>query len=134
MPVVRILSREQALCATSISRDNETAILMTKPLSAIDHIAISVTDIPAAVAWYTQTFGCEIQHRDDTWALLKFANIRLALVIAEQHPPHLAFVSPEAERFGPLKTHRDGTRSVYVQDPAGNPVEVLASDSMPSYK
>ncbi|MFM8893395.1 MAG: VOC family protein [Planctomycetia bacterium] len=33
---------------------------------------------------------------------------------------------PRAEEFGPLKGHRDGTRSCYVADPSGNPVEVLA--------
>jgi hypothetical protein len=49
-------------------------------------------------------------------------------VIPSQHPAHVAFVHPEAERFGPLKPHRDGTRSVYVTDPSGNPVEILAQD------
>ncbi|MDQ6662864.1 MAG: VOC family protein [Acidobacteriota bacterium] len=107
---------------------------MTPELSPIDHIAIPVTDIQSAVDWYTSTFRCDVKYQDETWALLSFANIRLALVIPSQHPAHIGFVSPDAERFGELKTHRDGTRSVYVQDPAGNPVEVLASDSMPSYK
>lgn len=49
-----------------------------------------------------------------------------ALVIPEQHPPHIGFIHPKAEQFGRLKVHRDGTRSCYVADPAGNPVEVLA--------
>jgi hypothetical protein len=50
------------------------------------------------------------------------------LVIPEQHPPHIAFTSPKAEQFGALKTHRDGTRSTYVKDPAGNSVEIMAAD------
>ncbi|MGI8988951.1 MAG: VOC family protein [Bryobacteraceae bacterium] len=107
---------------------------MNPELSPIDHVAIPVTNIAAAVDWYTSTFQCHVKYQDETWALLSFANIRLALVIPSQHPAHIGFVSPHAERFGELKTHRDGTRSVYIQDPAGNPVEVLASDSMPSYK
>ncbi len=102
-------------------------------LNAIDHIAIPVSDIRSAVAWYTGTFQCEVKYQDDTWALLQFANIRLALVIPDQHPAHIGFVSPEAERFGTLKPHRDGTRSCYVSDPAGNQLEILAQDSMPEY-
>jgi catechol 2,3-dioxygenase-like lactoylglutathione lyase family enzyme len=95
-------------------------------LDSLDHVAIPVQDIASAVEWYTRTFRCEVKYRDDTWALLKFANTRLALVIPEQHPAHIGFVSPEAEKFGALKTHRDGTRSCYVRDPAGNSVEILA--------
>jgi catechol 2,3-dioxygenase-like lactoylglutathione lyase family enzyme len=100
-------------------------------LNAIDHVAVPVTDVRSAVEWYRSTFRCEVKYQDETWALLQFANIRLALVIPAQHPPHMGFVSPEAERFGELKTHRDGTRSCYVSDPAGNQLEVLAADSMP---
>jgi catechol 2,3-dioxygenase-like lactoylglutathione lyase family enzyme len=95
-------------------------------LDSLDHVAIPVTDIAAAVDWYTKTFRCAVKYQDPTWALLAFANTSLALVIPEQHPAHIAFVSPEAEKFGTLKTHRDGTRSCYVTDPTGNSVEILA--------
>ena len=100
-------------------------------LDSIDHVAIPVANIRDSVEWYTRTFQCEVRYQDDTWALLGFANMRLALVIPEQHPAHIGLVSDEAERFGQLKTHRDGTRSCYVEDPGGNAVEILASDSMP---
>jgi catechol 2,3-dioxygenase-like lactoylglutathione lyase family enzyme len=98
----------------------------TPVLDSVDHVAIAVGDIASAVDWYTRTLRCRVSYQDATWAMLEFANIRVALVIAEQHPPHLAFVSRDAERFGPLKPHRDGTRSCYVEDPAGNSIEVLA--------
>jgi catechol 2,3-dioxygenase-like lactoylglutathione lyase family enzyme len=98
------------------------------PLDALHHVAIPVRDVAEAVAWYTRTFSCKILYQDATWAFLEFANIKLALVIPEQHPGHIAFTHPEAESFGELKTHRDGTRSVYIHDPAGNPVEILAQD------
>jgi hypothetical protein len=75
-----------------------------------------------------------VKYQDATWALLGFANIRLALVIPEQHPAHIGFVTDEAEKFGELKTHRDKTRSCYVSDPSGNSIEMLAADSMPDYK
>lgn len=96
----------------------------------IDHIAIPVRDVAEAVDWYRQTFRCRIAYQDATWALLEFGNVRLALVIPSQHPAHLGFSSPRAESFGPLKTHRDGTRSCYIQDPAGNTVEILDEASL----
>jgi catechol 2,3-dioxygenase-like lactoylglutathione lyase family enzyme len=97
-------------------------------LDRIEHIAISVADIDSAVSWYTSNFRCTVAYRDASWALLDFANLQLALVIPEQHPPHIALASPTAERFGKLTTHRDGTRSTYVNDPAGNSVEIMAAD------
>ncbi len=100
-------------------------------LNEIDHIAVPVINVAAAVDWYTKTFRCTVDYQDATWALLGFANIRLALVIPEQHPAHIGFVHKEAGTFGDLKLHRDGTRSCYITDPSGNSVEMLAADSMP---
>jgi catechol 2,3-dioxygenase-like lactoylglutathione lyase family enzyme len=97
-------------------------------LDRIDHIAVSVRNIAEAVRWYTTTFRCAVTYQDETWAFLDFENTKLALVIPEQHPPHFAFTSRDAASFGPLKTHRDGTRSTYVKDPSGNTVEIMAAD------
>lgn len=101
-----------------------------RELQTLDHFAIEVPDIAAAVNWYRQHFACEIAYQDDSWALLEFANVKLAFVLPGQHPPHLGFFIPNADRFGSLTPHRDGTRSVYVRDPAGNAVELL--DLQPS--
>ena len=103
---------------------------MPDQLDTIHHIAISVDDVAAAVDWYRDTFRCEVQYHDDTWAMLKFANISLALVTPGQHPPHLGFVTASAESHGELTTHRDGTRSLYINDPSGNAVELLDPNSM----
>jgi catechol 2,3-dioxygenase-like lactoylglutathione lyase family enzyme len=97
-------------------------------LDSMDHIAIEVDDVKSAVAWYAERFQCLVGYQDDTWALLKFANIRLALVKRGQHRPHIGFKRPDAEKYGPLKMHRDGTRYVYLEDTAGNVVEFLAAD------
>lgn len=97
-------------------------------LDRLEHVAISVSDVAQAVAWYTATFRCTVTYQDATWAMLKFDNLELALVIPQQHPPHVAFTSPDAARFGKLTTHRDGTRSIYVKDPDGNAVEIMAAD------
>ncbi|PZM81782.1 MAG: VOC family protein [Candidatus Melainabacteria bacterium] len=99
-------------------------------LDKIDHVAIAVDDVAKAVDWYRETFKCEIEYQDKTWAFLRFENIKLALVVPNQHPPHLAFLHENADQFGNLKTHRDGTRSVYIADSAGNAVEIVAKDSV----
>ena len=84
-----------------------------------------VTDIPKACDWYANTLGATVSYQDETWALLKLDNTSLALVIPSQHPPHLAFENDQADKFGPLTPHRDGTASVYVEDPFGNIIEFL---------
>lgn len=94
----------------------------------IDHVAIEVEDISAAVEWYRSHFQCTVDYQDETWAMLGFGNVRLAFVSAGQHPPHIGIVSPKAEDYGELKMHRDGTRSTYISDPSGNAVELLAAD------
>ena len=99
-------------------------------LDAMHHIAISVSDIAESVRWYTETFKCAVAYQDATWALLQFSNLQLALVIPSQHPPHIAFVRDDAAAFGPLKAHRDGTRSTYIADASGNSVEIMDASSV----
>jgi len=106
------------------------ATTKTATLDALHHVAISVQDIAQAVNWYQEQFCCDVVYQDDTWAMLQFANVQMALVIPDQHPPHLGFTSPKAEEYGELKTHRDGTRSIYISDPSGNAVEILDEDSV----
>jgi catechol 2,3-dioxygenase-like lactoylglutathione lyase family enzyme len=98
---------------------------MRPNLDTMDHVAISVAEIEPTLKWYRRTFQCDIIYQDETWALVQFANIKLALVAQSQHPPHLGFVTPQASSFGQLTDHRDGTKSVYVKDPSGNSVELL---------
>ncbi len=100
------------------------------PLDSLHHIAIQVKNIAESVSWYRETFACEVVYQDSTWAMLKFANTNLALVIPEQHPPHLGFSCSSASQYGELKTHRDGTRSIYISDPSGNTVELMDPESL----
>ena len=99
-------------------------------LDKIHHVAIPVSDIAASVVWYQQQFKCEIVYQDATWALLKFANVSVALVVPGQHPPHIGVIQVDAERLGPLTTHRDGTRSIYIPDPDKNQIEVMDAASV----
>jgi catechol 2,3-dioxygenase-like lactoylglutathione lyase family enzyme len=98
-------------------------------MDPLHHVAIPVKEVARAVAWYRENFDCRVEYQDATWALLEFANLRLALVVPDQHPPHIAFERNDAERYGSLTPHRDGTRSVYIEDSEGNAVEILKSDA-----
>ena len=98
-------------------------------MTRIDHIALHVKDVASAIAWYRDMFECKVAYQDPTWAMLEFDNVSLALVSQGQHPPHIALTHPHAERFGRLTRHRDGTRSVYIQDNSGNAVEILDAGS-----
>lgn len=99
-------------------------------LDRLHHVAIQVEDVARAVRWYQEMFKCEVTWQDETWALINFSNASLALVIPGEHPPHLAFTMEEAEIHGELKTHRDGTRSVYIEDSEGNVVECMDAKSV----
>ncbi|MGD9851783.1 MAG: VOC family protein [Nitrospirales bacterium] len=94
-------------------------------LDHIHHMAIPVPDIPKAVEWYTSRFQCRVDYVDKTWALLEFANTKLALILPHEHPPHFALSRPDANKFGELVTHRDGLHSVYISDAFGNSIEIL---------
>src|ERR1700689_3899967 len=37
---------------------------MTSPLTEIDHVAIAVNDIDAAIAWYESVLGAVVVHRE----------------------------------------------------------------------
>ena len=91
----------------------------------LHHVALSVPNIEPAVDWYTETLNATVAYQDKTWALLEIENTAIALVLPSQHPPHVAFESMDADKYGDLTLHRDGTASVYVQDPFGNTVEFL---------
>jgi len=94
-------------------------------MGMIHHIALPVTDINKAVDWYEKNFDIRKVYADESWALLEFKNISVALVLPNEHPMHIAVERENAKNFGALKTHRDGTASVYVDDPWGNTVEYV---------
>ena len=87
-------------------------------MDKIHHIAIEVKNIQESIDWYKNNTNCKVSYQDDTWAMLNYENIRLALVLPKMHPPHIAFEKTNAEEYGALKGHRDGTSSVYIKDPS----------------
>ena len=91
-----------------------------------DHVAVNVADIARAVEWYTTQLGAEILYQDASWAFLRAGGVKIALTVADQHPPHMGFdVGPDPPEsfYKGAKTHRDGTVSRYVRDPDGNAIE-----------
>jgi catechol 2,3-dioxygenase-like lactoylglutathione lyase family enzyme len=99
-----------------------------------DHVAQQVPDVAAAIAWWRETVpGTQVLFQDDSWGLVDAGGVRLAFVMADQHPAHLAWrVSGEelerlaAEHGAEIAPHRDGTRSFYLQAPGGASIEVIA--------
>ena len=98
-----------------------------------DHIAISVKnkDIKRTASWYEDVMAAEILYIDDTWALLKVFDMKIALVIPSQHPPHIAFKIDEEQYLNfkkadkAFKEHRDGSESFYEKDASGNILEFV---------
>jgi catechol 2,3-dioxygenase-like lactoylglutathione lyase family enzyme len=96
------------------------------------HVAIQVSDIKQSIAWYTERFAdLSVEYSDETWAIMNICGVRLALVMPNQHPRHIAFqteIKDIHEDFmnKKMKKHRDGTKSLYVSDPDGNIIEILS--------
>ncbi len=102
--------------------------------SYLHHVAIVVKDIATSVTFYTLTFDAEVIYEDKTWALLSLnSKTKIALVLENQHPPHIAIVTDIATICASeLKTHRDGMRYKYIKDPSGNVIEILDPTSISS--
>jgi catechol 2,3-dioxygenase-like lactoylglutathione lyase family enzyme len=104
-----------------------------------DHVAQVVPDIAEAVEWYLRLIpGAKALYQDDSWAFLEANGTRLAFVKRDQHPQHLAWRvdRAELERLAhetgqEIKTHRDHTRSFYLEAPGGTWVEIICMDGSP---
>jgi len=91
----------------------------------IDHIAIQVKDIKKSLNWYLKNFKCKKIYSDETWAFIEFENIKLALVVNQQHPPHFAILDKKIVLDKKTTKHRDGSISKYISDLDGNYIELI---------
>jgi len=99
-----------------------------------DHVAQPVPDIAAALAWWQRAVpGAQILYADKTWGLLEAGGAKLAFVMADEHPHHLAFKVSDAEferlaaeHGAVIAVHRDASRSFYLAAPGDARVEVIA--------
>ena len=95
-------------------------------MKKIDHIAIQVDDVKESVKWYVEKYECEILYQDESWAFLQFDNIKVALVVEDEHPYHIAFEIDGLDGVGKnWKYHRDNSISRYIDDPSGNKIELI---------
>jgi catechol 2,3-dioxygenase-like lactoylglutathione lyase family enzyme len=100
-----------------------------------DHVAQQVPDIAEAVDWYRKTLPIvTVLYQDATWALLDAGGVKLAFVVKDQHPQHLAWRVDNAalERLAALHgkkitPHRDKTRSFYLEAPGGQWIEIICT-------
>lgn len=98
-----------------------------------DHVAQQVPDIAEAIEWQRRTIpGTTVLYQDPTWGLVESGGARLAFVLADQHPNHLAWRvdADELERLAqangvPIATHRDATRSIYLKGPGSLQTEII---------
>jgi catechol 2,3-dioxygenase-like lactoylglutathione lyase family enzyme len=90
-------------------------------------VAIVVTNIQRAIEWYTKTLEFKIEYSDESWAMLKKDNFKLALTLPGHHPPHIAIRMKSLNDFpqGEIKYHRDGSAYLYQKDPDGNIIEYI---------
>jgi len=91
-----------------------------------DHVAINVDDVERAVEWYQQNLHAHVEYRDNTWAMLKIGDVRVALTKPTEHPSHIAVKIDSLNEFPQgceIKTHRDGSLYSYCKDSEGNTVE-----------
>jgi catechol 2,3-dioxygenase-like lactoylglutathione lyase family enzyme len=99
-----------------------------------DHVAQIVPDIAEAIAWYRDLLpDAVVLYQDASWGFLDVGGVKLAFVVKDQHPNHLAWrvSDEELERLAviynqEIKPHRDGTRSFYLDAPGGQAIEIIA--------
>ena len=53
----------------------------------LHHVAINVSDIKKSVEWYVKNMHATVEYEDETWAMLGFGDVNMALTVASQHPP-----------------------------------------------
>ena len=98
-------------------------------MTKIDHVALTTSDPQKAAEWYCENFDATLLYSDDTWAMVQFENIKLAFVIKTQHPAHIAFEVDQFDETDRTKKHRDGSVSVYKNDPWKNIYELIQYES-----
>jgi catechol 2,3-dioxygenase-like lactoylglutathione lyase family enzyme len=125
---------------------------MTESHLGVRHAALTVSDLPRSLAFYTDTLGFEPAYVTDTeWAMVSMAGTTLSLIPSPHflptkhveggaHPAHLGIVLATTEDVDAMhrrlaytdvpelqspKRHRDGSYGFYLTDPDGNALECI---------
>ena len=95
-----------------------------------DHVAIRSANIARSVDWYKNNLDCKIEYQDETWAMIKVGDTKIAIVSKGQHPAHIAFRVENSLKIpcepSKIKVHRDSSSYYYGADPDGNVIEWVA--------
>lgn len=101
---------------------------------AFDHVAQVVPNIAEAVQFYRDLVpNLTVLYEDTSWAFVEAGGAKLAFVVRDQHPNHLAWRVSEtelnrlaAQHGQEIKPHRDGTKSFYLGGPGGQSIEIIS--------
>jgi len=78
-------------------------------LTEIDHVAIAVRDLDAAIAWYREAFGCEVDHRE----VVESDGVEEALLrVADSYIQLLTPTRPDSPVAGFLERRGEGIHHV----------------------
>ena len=78
-------------------------------LTEIDHVAIAVRDLDAAIAWYREAFGCEVDHRE----VVESDGVEEALLrVADSYIQLLTPTRPDSPVAGFLERRGEGLHHV----------------------
>ena len=95
----------------------------------VDHIAVRVSDLDLAQAWYEKNLGAVLQFKDQFYRRMLLNNTSLALIDENRYPSdHIGVLVEDFDQLPDVGTrieHRDGTVGVYVEDPFGHVVEYI---------
>jgi len=124
-------------------------MLKPKPTSGMRHVALFVADLEKSEHFYVELLGMAVEWRPDPDNVyLTSGNDNLALHRAPQHYDltgdqrldHIGFIIDDIDQVSVWfdflrahdivmksepRTHRDGARSFYCLDPAGNTVQMI---------
>jgi methylmalonyl-CoA epimerase len=79
------------------------------PLVEIDHVAIAVRDLDAAIAYYRDTFGVEVEHRE----VVESDGVEEALLkVAESYIQLLTPTRPDSPVAKSLETRGEGLHHI----------------------
>lgn len=118
-----------------------------KPTSGLRHVALFCSDLEAMEGFYVELMGMQVEWRPDPDNVyLSSGNDNLALHRGKeaydgaQRLDHIGYILDEPEQVDAWyefllahgvgmrtkpKTHRDGARSFYCEDPDGNMVQII---------
>ena len=94
-------------------------------MDKIDHIALQTKNINDSVSWLVKKFKCSVKYQDESYAMLEFNNMKIALVLPDQHPPHVAIKCDNIEEHGKPRKHRDESEFLYIEGFDKNVFELI---------